>query len=95
MVLEDPTSYKDHELIQLDSSIGMLDDDEEGYFLDYYADFLNRLVHEKYIPQSTVQDIAEEFLESCLKANKLRLNLLRSSMKESQISEDIIDVITD
>ena len=95
VVLKNPTSYNDHELIQLDSSIDMLDDEKEGYFLDYYADFLNRLVHEKYIPQSTVQDIAEEFLESCLKANKLRLNLLRSSMKESQISEDIIDVITD
>ena len=39
---------------------GDADEESEEYFLHYYADFLNRLCHVKFIPHSTVQDIALE-----------------------------------
>ena len=51
--------------------IGTLEEEDEGhndeteeYFMEYYADYLNRLVHQKYIPQSTVQDICNEHYEN-------------------------------
>ena len=33
----------------------------EEYYLNYYADFLNRLTNMKFIPFSTVTEIAQEY----------------------------------
>ena len=74
-------------------------DDAESlrYFLDYYADFLNRLVHEKYIPKTTVQEIADEFLRNTQKSQKVREKKLRNSLKEvrSIITQEKVDKIVD
>ena len=48
------------------------DVDSEDYFLQYYADFLNRLVHHKFIPQSTVQEIDEEYFINSMKSQEMR-----------------------
>ena len=48
----------------------------EEYYKLYYADFLNRLTNQKFIPQSTVSEIAEEYLittENVLKSMKLEM----------------------
>ena len=69
-------------------------EESEQYFLEYYADFLNRLVHEKFIPQTTVQDIADEYYENTKKAKITKEKALRQSLgKISSISQDSIDDI--
>ena len=71
------------------------DDDESlRYFLDYYADFLNRLVHEKFIPKTTVQDIADEYFLNTTKAQRVREKKLRNSLQETRsISQEEVDKI--
>ena len=73
------------------------DDDESlRYFLDYYADFLNRLVHEKFIPKTTVQDIADEYFLNTTKAQRVREKKLRNSLQETRsISQEEVDKIVE
>ena len=77
------------------------DEECEKYFLDYYADFLNRLVHDKFIPQSTVQEISDEYYENTKKAGEFRENRLRASLEEitdrnqATIDEIVRNVIKD
>ena len=77
------------------------DEDCEKYFLDYYADFLNRLVHDKFIPQSTVQEISDEYYENTKKAGEVREKRLRASLEkiadrnQATIDEIVRNVIKD
>ena len=54
-----------------------LDEESETYFIDNYADFLNRLAHDKIVPASTIQEIAEEVLENCKRSQKIREKKLK------------------
>ena len=92
--------YDAFDIDYLEGGNDELDDESEKYFLDYYADFLNRLVHEKFIPQTTVQDISEEYLENTKKAQEVRDKQLRNLLQEMEsttreeidrISKNLID----
>ena len=77
------------------------DVDSEEFFLQYYADFLNRLVHHKFIPQSTVQEIAEEYFKNSMKSQEIREKKLRQSLSEvpnlsqEEANKIVKDVIED
>ena len=65
---------------------------DEEFFLNYLADFLNRLAHMKFVPQSTVQVIAQEFFGSLTTSITLRERRLRESLsKLPSISEADVD----
>ena len=71
----------------------------EDYYMFYYADFLNRLTSFKYIPQTTVTDIAEEYLANTKKSLKQREILLRNSLKsipnisQNDVEKIVLDVL--
>ena len=73
--------------------------DNEDYFLSYYADFMNRLGHKKFLPHSTIQDIAEEFFRSGKRSQEIRETRLRESLarvadlSDEQVNEVVADVI--
>ena len=58
------------------------DEETEEYFMEYYADYLNRLVNQKYIPQSTVHDICNEHYENSKRSQEIREKKLRASLSE-------------
>ena len=67
---------------------------QENYYLQYYADFLNRLAHFKFIPQSTIQDICEEYILNTKKSLLLREKSLRKSLKDrTDLTDTDIDII--
>ena len=75
-----------------DDSVLEDDDEEDDYFLMQYANFYNKLCHFKFIPYSTVQDIAKEYLEQSLKSSQCRERKLRDSLKKiPNISDDDIE----
>ena len=62
---------------------GLQDDSEvENYFLMSYADFLNRLINYKFIPVSTVREIAAEFFSQSLRSVQDREAVLRRSLSK-------------
>ena len=68
-----------------DEDIMILENEEapllnEDFYLHYYGDFLNRLANFKYVPQSTVQEISEEYLMNSKKSNENRKRILRASL---------------
>ena len=71
----------------------------EDYYMFYYAGFLNRLTNFKYIPQTTVTDIADEYLSNTRKSLKQREFLLRNSLKsipnisQLDIEKIVLDVL--
>ena len=69
----------------------------EEYYKNYYADFLNRLTNMKFVPMSTVQDIADEYLANTKKSLENREKLLRKSLSDIQsLSQaDIEKVVSD
>ena len=73
------------------------DDESEEYFLYYYADFLNRLSHVKFIPHSTVQDIADEYFKNSKRSQDIREKKLRQSLSEvgNMSMDDINKVVKD
>ena len=87
-------------------SIAVLENDSlecqsEGYsdyYLDFYANFFNRLVHVKFIPQSTVQEIAEKYdmntrMPLIRQGSVLRSLLHAKGIDKSEIDEIIKQVI--
>ena len=63
-----------------------------------YCDFLNRLTNFKFIPQSSIQLISEEFLKNYQKSNEAKTIVLRNSLLKNipGISEkDIKNVLDD
>ena len=92
---DDANYYNTEEMEEFDSSSNIQGENEE-YFKFYYADFLNRLAHFKFIPHATVQDIAEEYFQSIRQSLKSREQTLRHSLsKNTNISQDEIDQIVD
>ena len=68
----------------------------ENYYLQYYSDFLNRMAHMKFIPQTTIQEIAEEYLRNTRKSMESRKNLLRKSLiKIGSVTQEDIDKIVE
>ena len=78
-----------------------LSDETEDYFMMYYADFMNRLAHDKFIPYSTVQDIAEEYYKNSKKSQEICEKKLRESLREVEnfscveVDKIVKDVIED
>ena len=70
------------------------DEESEDYFLHYYCDFLNRLVHHKFIPVKTVQEIFEEYYSSAKKSKEIREQRLRIALQlVPDISVDQVEKI--
>ena len=71
------------------------DEGDEDFFLKAYADFFNRMCHFKFVPHSTMQTIATEFLEHSLKAVNERERALRNSLRDipGMTSSQVDDVI--
>lgn len=68
----------------------------EQYFLDYFADFYNRMAHEKFVPHSTVQAIAEEYLAIAIKSQNMWVCKLRSNLERlGKLNQDDIKTIVD
>ena len=51
-IIEDAYDLFEFDSLEVDE--GELKTENEDFFLKYYADFLNRMAHFKFIPQSTV-----------------------------------------
>ena len=72
---------------------------DEDFYLSYYADFLNRLTNMKFIPQTTVQEISEEYMSNTRKSLENREKLLRKSLSsipsidQADIEKVVKDVI--
>ena len=72
------------------------DEESEFYYLEYHADFLNRLTNFKFVPASTVQVIADEFLSNSKKSQELREKRMRHSLSGcASLSSNDIDKIID
>ena len=70
--------------------------ESEDYFLKYYADFLNRLAHVKFVPHSTVQEIAEEYYKNSVRSQEIRRKNLRQSLNANvELSENRVDRIVE
>ena len=75
----------------IQESIGL---DDGDYIFKAYADFLNRMCHEKFVPHRTMQLIASEYLTQSLKSNEVKEIKLRDSLgKLPGVTEDMIEKI--
>ena len=79
-----------------DEDIMILENEEapllnEDFYLHYYGDFLNRLANFKYVPQSTVQEISEEYLMNSKKSNENRKRILRASLTSMGLDQRNIE----
>ena len=72
-------------------------DESEDFFLLYYADFMNRMAHYKFLPYSTVQEISEEYLKNSKKSQEICARKLRDSLGEveSLSNEDVENIVKD
>ena len=75
-------------------------DDEENsneHYLAYFSDFLSRLAYGKFVPQTTIQDICEEFIMSTKKLLARQEKVLRESLQNctncdiDQIVKDLFE----
>ena len=57
-------------------------EDDQEIFLMAYCDFLNRLSNFHFIPQSTIQMIAEEYIKNYMKSNESKEEIIRKSLIE-------------
>ena len=75
-------SYGEADISDLKDDDEETNENDEEHFLYYYADFMNRLAHVNFIPYSTVQLIAEEFLQNSLKFQNVAEKRLRKVIVE-------------
>ena len=69
-------------------------EDNESFFTMAYADFLNRLINKKFIPVTSVREIAAEYLNQSHQSADAREKVLRNSLnKIPNITKDQIDEI--
>ena len=94
-VFDEPDQDDLGDLAQQEDFVGdELESSQENYYLQYYSDFLNRLAHFKFIPQSTIQDICEEYILNTKKSLKMREKALVKSLKDrTDLSNTDIDKI--
>ena len=67
----------------------------EEYYLQYYSDFLNRLGCIKFVPQSTIQEISDEYLLNTKKSLKRQEQVLRRSLADIQLDPSKVDKIVE
>ena len=95
-VEEDSGEYEHSDIETLeDLVIEDCDVESDNYFSLYYADFVNRLAHYKFIPYSTVQEITDEYLKNSKKSQEVSQRRLRQSLLTARIPEQEIEVIVD
>ena len=68
-------------------------ENDAEYYLEFYADFLNRLCHVKFVPQSTIQEIVEELIRNSRKSLNRQEILLRKMLVQKGIEKIEIDEI--
>ena len=67
---------------------------DEKHFVMAYADFLNRMINYKFVPISTVHEIAAEFFQQASQSAQSRESQLRESLKKvPNISEQLLEEI--
>ena len=74
------------------------DDVSDGseYYLEYYAHFLNKLAYFKFVPQTTIQVIADEHIKISQKSLERQEKLLRKSLCDKGLaSAEINDIVGD
>ena len=71
-----PESDSDDEVVDIEDPM------EEDYYLKAYADFINRLITYKFIPVTSVRDIAAEFLNQSQRSSESRESVLRNSLSK-------------
>ena len=89
-------AYEEADFEDLDQHVTVETDEDEAseeYYSQYYADFLNRLGHVKFIPQTTISDISDEFLMNTKKTLQRQETALRKSLEEVTISPEKINKI--
>ena len=89
-------AYEEADLEDLDQHVTVETDKDEAseeYYSQYYEDFLNRLGHVKFIPQTTISDISEEFLMNTKKTLQRQEKALRKSLEEVSLSPEKINKI--
>ena len=91
----EPTDeYDAAELDLLENDTDEPEELDEDYFLEYYSDFMNRLSNFKFIPQSTVQDIASEYISNSRRSLENRKVSLKKSLSSlTEISQEEKDKI--
>ena len=65
----------------------------EMYYLQYYGDYLNRLCHCKYIPQTTIQEIVKESIVNQRKTLERQKKNLRKSLQGKVLEPVEVDEI--
>ena len=98
--LKEPDSLENYDAAELQSieqvdNLTSFDEDEnsEYYYLQYYSDFLNRLCHFKFIPQTTIQEIADEYILNTKKSVERHNISLRKALDDAGVDQPRIDEI--
>ena len=71
-----------------------VEEEDDDYFVKAFADFMNRMCHMKYVPHSTMQTIAGEFLDHSIKSAQEREKALRKILSDTpEMTQAKIDEI--
>ena len=70
-------------------------EEDDTFFMMAYADFINRLITYKFIPVTSVKEIAAEFLNQSRRSSKSREQVLRNSLSQihSLTTEQIEQIV--
>ena len=77
------------------------EDESDDYFMFYYADFLNRLAHFKFIPHSTCTEISDEYYRNSQHSQDIREKKLRQALgmvgnlSIDEVNKVVSDVVHD
>ena len=66
-----------------------VDENLDKYFMMSFCDFLNRLSNFQFVPQSTIQIIANEYLKNYQKSNQVKLKSLSKQLQKSSGLSDM------
>ena len=92
--IEDGDVYEENDFDTLEDNYESVDSEENNneHYLAYFSDFLSRMAFIKFVPQTTIQDICEEFIINTKKSLKRQENLLRRSLQscDNCAVEDIV-----
>ena len=95
----DGDMYQEDDFEDIEASDNNLQDvciDENGnqYYLEYFSDFLSRLAFVKFVPQTVIQEICEEFISNTRKSLLRQEKVLRKSL-ETCDSCDVERIVED
>ena len=95
--LEERDNDEEEDSVDEDENLDIICDENsetDDHYLMAYADFINRLITYKFIPVTSVKDIATEFLSQSRRSNKYKEKVLKDSLKKiPNLTEDQINQI--